>query len=172
MNLNFLDQLEIRIEYQVVFWYTFSIERVFGNEADLLNEFIHSNCFKEYGKPAIVRQSHTGSDRFLQGAFVLDNLDITHFRRFTKEDVMRFFVEYSKSDSWRDDREDFISLVKELNERLSKEPSDHFYLISKDWYKLDDPIVNVDSQIYTYYFLVMWLDRVKKVINVCEWNSD
>jgi len=85
---------------------------------------------------------------------------------------MRFFEDCSQSDSWGDDKEDFVTLVKNFKELISKETSDSFFLISKDWFNQGDQILNADNQFYTYYFLVLWSNMNEKTLNVCEWNGD
>jgi len=172
MRVKFLDQREIRSEYQVIFWYTFLTEDIDNKVDDLLIEFIHSDCFREFGKPSIVSQSHIGGDRFLQGAFNLNNLDVTNFRIFSKDGLMQFFDEYSQSADWGDDRGEFIDVMNSFNKFLEKETSDCFFGISKEWFNQGDRVLSADSGFYTYYFLLMWLDIGKKIINVCEWNYD
>jgi hypothetical protein len=172
MEIAFLGQHEIRSEYQVIFWYTFSIEGISKKEEDFLIEFIHSSYFKEFGKPSIVKQSQSTSDRFLQGAFNLGNLDITNFKAFDRKGLVQFFKEYSQSPDWGEDRKEFVTIMKRFGKLLEKEKNDHFFLISKEWFRQGDQILNADSEFYTYYFLIMWLNIGEKTINICEWNYD
>jgi hypothetical protein len=53
--------------------------------------------------------------------------------------------------------------------RAPGEASDHFFLISKEWFDKGNKILNPDGEVYIYYFLIIWFAKDKKVINVCEW---
>src|SRR6185312_6173998 len=172
MTVKFWGQHEIREEYQAIFWYIFLVEDTLGESVDLINEFIHSNYFTDFCLPFIVKK-YTGENyRFLQRAFNRDVLDLSFFRSFNKKELKNFFEEYAGSASWGDDRNAFVTLIKRFNDIFNSEVGDQFFLISKEWFTSGDKILNADSEFYIYYFLIVWFETDKKVINICELNYD
>jgi hypothetical protein len=155
-----------------MFWYTFSVEDIIGQGEFSLIKFVHSDYFKEFVKPDIVKQAQSERHRFLEGAFNLSNLDITNFRVFKKESLVRFFHEYAQSDDWGEDRTGFISIMDRFDRLLEKGTTDEIFLISKEWFSQSDRVLSQDSEVYIYYFLIVWMDIDKKIVNVCEWNYD
>jgi hypothetical protein len=169
MTAKFWGQYEIREGYQAIFWYIIIINDV-SNELDhSLNSFLHSDSFRDFCLPFNVKKSAGENYHFLQRAFNQDTLSISDFKVFSKEQLISFFKDYSTSDSWGDDKNEFVTMMNSYRELLQKEASDHFFLISKEWFDKGNKILNADSEIYIYYFLIIWFDEVKKVINVCEW---
>jgi hypothetical protein len=172
MKITYLRQNEIRSEYQVIFWYIFLVEDISEWEETQLIEFVHSDYFKEFVKPDIVKQTPSERNRFLKGAFNLSNLGFTDFRVFEKEGLIRFFNEYAQSGDWGEDRTEFITIMNSFNHLIENETINKFFLISKEWFRQGDQILSQDSEIYTYYFLILWVNTARKTINVCEWNYD
>jgi len=172
MNAKFLGQYEIREGYQAIFWYIFLIDATSDSLESSANDFICSESFRENCLPFIIKKKPKEGSRFLQRAFNQDSLNISDFRILTKEDVLLFFSDYATSDGWNDDREDFITLMNGFNEIFKEEPTDHFFLISKEWFDKGNKILSADSEFYIYYFLMVWFDTDKKIINICEWVYD
>ena len=127
MPVKFWGQCEIRVEYQAIFWYLFLVDDISGISDNYLEKFIRSNYFTEYCLPFVVKKYVGGSDRFLQRAFNEDALDLSYFKVFTKEGIIDYFNEYSKSGNWGNDGEAFLTLVDRFNEFFRKEASDHFF---------------------------------------------
>lgn len=47
------------------------------------------------------------------------------------------------------------------------------YLISKNWFSINDNIVrDKEFILYEYYILLLWLDIKQNMIHVCEWFCD
>jgi hypothetical protein len=172
MRTTYLGQNEIRSEYQAIFWYTFSAEDIIGPEESWLIEFVHSESFKESVRPEIVKQAKSENHRFLESAFNLSNLEVTDFRALKKEDLIRFFHDYAQLNDWGEDRAGFIDVMDKFDDLIEKESSDKFFLLSKEWFDKDDRVLSQDSWVYTYYFLIIWIDIDRKIANVCEWIYD
>jgi hypothetical protein len=172
MSLKFWAQTEIIEGNQAIFWYLFLIDNISGTVNDFLNTFIHSANFKENCLPFMVKKNRGENDRFLKHAFNADALDIEDFKILKKDELFNFFDNYSREGSWGDDRADFLIIKKKLNDLIEKETTDHFYLISKEWFDKGSKLLNDNSDIYLYYFLIIWLDSDKKVVNICELNYD
>ena|ERR1700722_10508627 len=172
MTAKFWGQYEIRIGYQAIFWYIFLINDA-SDELDLFfNWFLHSDNFRDFCLPFNVKKSARENNHFLQRAFVQDALSLSDFKVFSKEQLVGFFRDYSTSKSWGDDRNDFVTLMKSYIELVQKEACDHFFIISKEWFAKGNKVLNADSEIYIYYFLIIWFDREKRVLNVCDWIYD
>jgi hypothetical protein len=172
MSLKFLRQDEINEGHQNIFRYLFLTEDVPNIVNDFLDVFLHSEDFKNDCLPFIVKGNLGKNDRFLKHAFSEEVLSITDFKEFSKEKLLHYFDVYSKDSSWGDDRADFVVLLNKFVDLIRTEKSDQFYLISKEWFEKGNEILNDSSEFYLYYFLIIWLDRDKKVVNVCEWNYD
>lgn len=172
MKITYLSQNEIRSGYQVIFWYTFSMENVVRQEDFNLIEFVRSEYFKEHVKPEIVKQGQSKTYPFLEGAFNLANLDSKNFKVLKKEGLVRFFNEYAQSDDWGQDRAGFIDIKDRFYPLLQQHAADEIFLISKEWFRKNDRVLSEDSDVYTYYFLIVWMDTDDKVVNVCEWSYD
>lgn len=172
MKTAYLGQNKIQSAYQGMFWHTFSAEDIIMPEESWLMEFVHSDYFKESIRAELVKQAQSETYPFLEGAFNLSNLDATDFRVFTKEGLVHFFHEYAKSDDWGEDRAGFITIMNRFDQLLENETSDNFFLISKEWFNQGDRVLSRDSEVYIYYFLIVWMDIDKKIVNVCEWNYD
>jgi hypothetical protein len=172
MSLKFWGQDEIKEGQQAIFWYLFLTDSIPDSPNNFFNEFIHSDNFKEDCLPFIVKKSIGKNDRFLKHAFNANNLTIADFKILSNAEILHFFDEYSKDSKWGDDKDDFIVIMNRFSTLIRKETSDKFFLISKEWFDKANKILNEDSDIYLYYFLIIWLDVDNKMVNVCEWNYD
>jgi hypothetical protein len=172
MKTKYLGQNKIQSEYQGMFWHTFFAEDSIVPEESWLMEFVHSDNFRKSIRQEAVKQPASLTYPFLKGGFNLSNLDVTNFKVFNKAGLVDFFNEYAQSDDWGEDRAAFIAIMDEFNRLLEKQRSDKFFLISKEWFSKGDPVLNQDSEIYLYYFLIIWIDIDKGIVNVCEWDYD
>lgn len=172
MTAKFWGQHEIRANYQAIFWYIFSIENANDTAIDLLNEFLHSEILWECCLPFIVKKNIDHKWRFLPRAFNLRVLNLSNFKALSREQVLDFLDDYSDSPSWREDRDDFLTILNRFSELFQKEATGKFFLISKEWFKKEDEILNPNGEPFIYYFILIWFNANKKEVNVCEWAYD
>jgi hypothetical protein len=169
MTAKFWGQYEIREGHQAIFWYILLISDVSNELDDFLNSFLRSDSFRDFCLPFTVKKFPMENYPFLERAFNQDTLSLSDFKVFSKKQLVSFFKDYSTSPSWGDDKDEFATIMNGYFDLLQKEASDRFFLISKEWFDKGDKILNSDSEIYIYYFLIIWFDGDKKVLNVCEW---
>ena len=170
MIFDFYGQYEIREGYQAIFWYIVQFDPAALELKKVIGNFLHSDNFRDFCSPFIVKKYGRENNRFLQGAFNQAALEISDFKIFRKEELVKFFDDYSNTNDWGEDRAAFVAVMSDFNEFLRKEGCDSFFLISKDWFKRGDRLLSLDSEFYSYYFLIIWLDN--RTINICEWSYD
>ena len=171
MDITYLLQESVERRGHGINWNVFSLANSCQLGENLIEEFIHSETFKEDTLPNVAKRS-ANRDRFLKKAFKEEELHIRMFKKMSKVELKDFLIEYSKDDSWRDDRNDFIIIMNRFIELLQIETTNRFYLLNKDWFRADDPILSLDSPFYTYYLLIVWVDEHRRILNVCEWRFD
>lgn len=173
MSFKFWRQFEILQGQQGIFWYVFLVDENHAGVEDPVNEFIHSDHLKNDCQPLIVKEHTNKSDRFLEPAFKPDSLSLTDFKMLKKDELVSFFDEYSKDDTWgKEDKDDFVMIMNKFIQLIPDGSNARFFLLSKEWFDKGNSVLNEDSDIYIYYFLIIWLDPEKKIINVCQWNYD
>jgi hypothetical protein len=172
MHYRFFGQFEIREGYQAVFWSLFLVEAMSPDLNIWLSDFIHSENFRDERLPFIIKKNFGNPDRFLRGSFNEELLKATDFKVLNKEDLLEYLEDYSKHESWKDDREEFKSLLHKFNGFFINEDPDEIFLINKEWFNKGEKILSSDSEYYIYSFLMIWFDKPRKQINVCEWNYD
>jgi len=172
MVFNFCGQYEIREGYQAVFWYLAQCDPASLELKEVIRNFLHSDNFRDFCRPFIVKKYGRENNRFLRRAFNQDALELSDFKTFGKEELVIFFEDYSNTNDWREDRADFVAVMSDFDELIRKEKCDCFFLISKDWFKKGDKLLSPDSEFYSYFFLIIWLGVDNRTINVCEWSYD
>jgi hypothetical protein len=173
MKTIYLGQRKIQLNYQAIFWYMFSMENIDPEiEESWLIEFVHSDIFKQMIRPESTRPAGPESYPTLESAFHLSHLAQTNLRTVNKEQLNRFFREYAESNDWGDDRAEFIAIMNEFFDVLETRQENKFFFISKEWFNKGDRILSEDSDIYLYYFIIIWINMDDKIVNVCEWSYD
>ena len=173
MNLKFWGQNEFFENVQIIYQYSFQLIDYPIEVATFLEDFLHSKYFKEDCLPLIVKRDVEHKHNFLKRVFNEDKLSIKDFKIMSKVKLLQFFDEYSKEESWRDDRNDFVRLNKKFDDFLMKETCDTYFLLSKEWFPKNSIILDQFSvDIYIYYFLIIWIDEKEKLLTVCEWKYD
>ena len=95
------------------------------------------------------------------------------FKQVDKNGLIKFLDDYAEEDDWETDRDDFIKIKDRYFEFLENVQSKNFYIISKEWFDQNDKrLRQEESWIYTYYFLIIWIDEIKKILTVSEWTYD
>ena len=172
MTFSFSDQIEIISGHQGLFWYSLVIDHLFDDISHLFNEFIRSDNFSVDCRPLIVKNDSRINTRYLDSAFNYDRLSMSDFKFLSKYELLNFFDDYGNDDNWGDDRPDFKVILNKFETLLIEEISEEYLLISKEWFDKDDVLLSVDSNVYLYYFLIIWIDQNKKMIKIIQWKYD
>jgi hypothetical protein len=175
MNFELLNHQEIVEEYQGINLNEFKfpeLENII--EEELITEFIYSNSYKEDCLTEIKKKYPENKNFFLRQAFEIDNVLIKDFRKLDKKDLINFLNDLWSSDDWGDtDSNDFLIIKDKFIGLLKSTSINSFYLLNKDWFKEGDlRIREPERWIYSYYFLIIWIDKVKNTLLVSEWAYD
>src|SRR5580692_11163211 len=170
MNAKFFGQYEITAGYQALFWYIFLVDNSSTPSDKFFDDFLSSESFELFCQPFLKKRTRGQNDRFLEGAFSREALQISNFRKLTRENLLNFLSDYAKSENWGNDRKDFTTILEQFEKPLKQESAPFFSLISKEWFKKKDNLLNADAEIYIYFMLIMWFDAEKKILNVCQWS--
>lgn len=142
-------------------------------EVELIDFFIHSKSFTDESRREIVKND-TENRPFLSQAFEIDLIKIKDFRKYSKNELIKFLNDYAEADDWGDtDGDDFVKLKDRFLEFLKAVKSDNFYIISKEWFdEKDKKLREPENWIYLYYFLIIWIDEANKTLTISEWTYD
>ncbi len=172
--MEFIKQVQITEEFQGILLTVFSIKDNFELADNLvIDKFLKSNFFSFDCLPEKVKQNKKNPEINLRQLFDNQKISVEDFQEINENEIGNFFINYSNENDWGEDKKEFKILAEKLKAILKDYPSDKFYLISKDWFDKDsDKMRNPESWIYLYYFLVIWFDKEKKSIIVCELSYD
>lgn len=144
----------------------------YHSEENLIDSFVHSESFTEESRREIIK-NHKGAIPFLRQSFEIDLVKMDDFKQVDKNGLIKFLNDYSEVDDWETDRDNFIDIKDRFFEILENVQSKNFYKISKEWFDQNDKrLRQEESWIYTYYFLIIWIDEFKKTLTVSEWTYD
>ena len=173
LDYNIKRHIEIDEQYQGVniteFFYSDTSN--YSNQ-DIINNFLHSNhiendCIRNYIK------INTKKDQFLKGAFELTELFENDFTKSSKVEVEQFLFGVLSEPDWHEDIEDFRKILTRFINFLNELDANDFYIISKDWFEdSKSKKIRPESWVYTYYFIILWIDDKTKTIGYSEWEYD
>lgn len=174
MEINFLGQDGVYADDgQSIYFYLFLLETNPIIWDDFLEYFLQSKYFINDCLPFFIKKYPKPTFRYLKHAFREDQLKANDFRIFNKVELLNYFENYSNDESWGDDRNDYIVLMNNFKKIISKENCDYYFVINKEWFPNNSNKLYSDSaDLYSYYFLILWIDVENKFLNVCEWNYD
>lgn len=87
--------------------------------------------------------------------------------------ISEFLIDFLNEPDWQDDRDDFAKLLERYFEYYKEFENNEFYILSKDWFeKNDERLIEPESWCYTYYFLIISVDRSSKILTLTEWTYD
>jgi hypothetical protein len=167
-------QKEINEDYQGInisqFTYS-NAENV--SEEFLIDLFFHSKSFTEESIREIIKND-TENRPFLRQAFEIDLIKMDDFKQTDKNKIIEFLNDYGNTNDWGDtDGDNFIKLKDKFLEFLTNVKSNNFYLISKEWFdENSEKVREPENWIYSYYFLIIWIDEIDKILTVSEWTYD
>lgn len=110
---------------------------------------------------------------YLRQAFDVDKIKITDFKKTDKQGVSKFLFDFINEPDWGDDRNEFAKLHDRYFEIHNEFRDNEFYILSKDWFNKDDErVIEPESWVYTYYFLIISVDRKSNSLTLTEWTFD
>ncbi|PWU02601.1 MAG: hypothetical protein C5B52_05115 [Bacteroidetes bacterium] len=172
MEFNLINStIEIQGE-QSKYMYEFSIVGAddYGNE--LIDTFLNSKYYREDCNISASQANKTNNNLFAGHAFDDKLINLEYFRKIKKVELIDFFNEYQSETNWGKDHADFVKIWNKFKQFIVHETVSEFYLISKEWFEKGDPILAEISMVYTYYFLIIWLDETTQKIKLVEWKYD
>ena len=110
----------------------------------------------------------------MRRAFNFDKAKITDFKKYTKEEARKFLIDFLNESDWGDnDGGEFSDLRERYFEIHKKITSNDFYIISKDWFETNDErLIEPENWCYSYYFLIISVDRNSNLLTLTEWTYD
>ena len=164
--------IEINEGYQGINLTEFAIvvEEVISND-QIVDTFIHSIQFSLDSLRDCVK---TEPDKgYLRQAFDVDKIKIADFKKTDKQGVSKFLINFLNEPDWGDDRNEFAKLLDRYFEIHNVFGNNEFYILSKDWFdKEDERVIEPESWVYTYYFLIISVDRKSNLLTLTEWTYD
>jgi hypothetical protein len=152
--------IEINEGYQGINLTEFAIgvDELISND-QIVDTFIRS---KQFSFDSLRDCVKTELDRdYLRQAFDVDKIKITDFRKTDKQGVSKFLFDFINEPYWGDDRNEFAKLHDRYFEIHNEFGDNEFYILSKDWFNKDDErVIEPESWVYTYYFLIIFEIRV------------
>ena len=110
---------------------------------------------------------------YLRRAFDIDKIKISDFKKTDKKGTTKFLFDFINEPDWGDDRNEFAKLIDKYFEIYNEFTDNEFYILSKDWFDKDDErLIEPESWCYTYYFLIISVDRDSRTLTLTEWTYD
>lgn len=136
-----------------------------------LSHLFKSKIFSEDIRPLYIKENPEKD--YLKSLFIPKQLKIDDFKYFNKTDELFCFLESEPSvNEYIEDEEGFFRVIEKFK-NLTDNTLDDCYLISKNWFSMDDCIVrDREYMLYEYYILLIWLNKKQNMVYVCEWFCD
>ncbi|HLP94889.1 MAG TPA: hypothetical protein VK168_12680 [Saprospiraceae bacterium] len=137
----------------------------------IVDIFIHSKQFSfDSLRDCVKTEPHKG---YLRQVFNVDKIKITDFKKTDKQGTSKFLLDLSNEPDWCDDRSDFAKLLDRYFEMHNQLDANDFYILSKDWFvKEDERVIEPENWVYTYYFLIISVDKKSNSLTLTEWTYD
>lgn len=164
--------IEINESYQGISLteFAFLVDKQIEND-QIVDTFIRSSHFAiDSLRDCVKKEPDKGN---LRRAFDVDKLKISDFKKYTKDETVKFLNDFLNEPDWGDDRKEFERLLDKYYEIHNHFGDNDFYIISKDWFgKNDERVIEPESWVYSYYFLIFSVDRNSNLITFTEWTYD
>ena len=164
--------IEINENYQGINLteFSFCIASDIDNE-QIVNTFIKSSSFTyDSLRDCVKKEPNKG---YLKRVFNFDKAKITDFKKYTKEEVIKFLIDFLNEPDWGEDRDEFSNLLDKYFAIHKKITSNDFYIISKNWFEAnDEKLIEPENLCYIYYFLIISIDRNSNLLTLTEWTYD
>jgi hypothetical protein len=164
--------IEIDESYQGLNFTEFGLDedRKIDND-QIVDKFIRSKQFSFDSLRDCVKDEPDKG--YLRQAFNIDRIKISDFRKTDKQGASKFLLDFLNEPDWGDDRNDFAKLIDRYFEIQKWSEKSDFYIISKDWFDKDtEKVIEPESWVYTYYFLIILVDRNMNLLTLSEWTYD
>lgn len=150
--------------------FSFKVDKNFDN-AEIIDKFIRTKNFAyDSLRECIKKEPDKG---YLRRAFNFNKIKIGDFRKFDKDELSKFLTAYLNEPDWGEDKNDFAKLIDKYIEIQKVLDVSDYFIISKDWFNKDDDRLNEpESWVYTYYFLIISIDRNSNSLMLAEWTYD
>ncbi len=150
--------------------FTFVVQELMSTE-QIVDTFIRSKQFSYDSLPDCVKaEPHKN---YLKRAFDVDKIKITDFKKADKQGVSKFLFDFINQPDWGDDRNEFAKLLNSYFEIHNEFGEIEFYILSKAWFDKDDErVIEPESWVYIYYFLIISVDRKSNLLTLTEWTYD
>jgi hypothetical protein len=165
--------IEIDENYQGINLTEFSI--IADNDTvneQILESFIRSTSFTVDSLREVIK-NNTENKPYLKRAFDIDRINVTDFKKKSKDETVSFLYDFINQPDWGDDRNEFAKLLDRYFEIHKQFGDNDFYIISKDWFdKGDERVIEQESWAYSFYFLIISVDRSLNLLTLTEWTYD
>jgi hypothetical protein len=170
--INTKRHIEINEGYQGINLTEFAIgvDELISND-QIVDTFIRSKQFLfDSLRDCVKAEQDKG---YLRQAFNIDKIKIIDFKKTDKQGVSKFLFDFVNEPDWGDDRNEFAKLRDRYFEIHNEFGDNEFYILSKDWFdKEDERVIEPESWVYTYYFLIISVDRKSNLLTLTEWTYD
>lgn len=164
--------IEIDESYQGISLTEFAIEVDEQIDNDrIVDTFIRSKQFSfDSLRDCIKAEPDKG---FLRQAFNVDRVKISDFKKTDKQGASKYLLDFLNEPDWGGDRNEFAKLLDRYFEIHNEFGDNEFYILSKDWFdKEDERVIEPESWVYIYYFLIISVDRKSNLLTLTEWTYD
>ncbi len=150
--------------------FSFKFDKDIDNE-EIIGIFIRSENFTYDSLRDCIRNEPDKS--YLKRAFDFHKIKIEDFRKFDKDELSKFLTDFLNDPDWGADKNDFAKLLDKYIAMHKALDEIDYYIISKSWFnKDDDRLMEPESWVYNYYFLIISLDRISNSLILAEWSYD
>jgi hypothetical protein len=164
--------IEINESYQGFNLTEFTIEVAEQIDNDqIVDTFLRTTHFSyDSLRDCIKKEPEKG---YLRKAFDIEKVRISDFRKTDKKGTTKFLFDFINEPDWGDDRNEFAKLLDRYFEISNEFADNEFYILSKDWFNKDDErLIEPENWCYTYYFLIISVDRDSRTLTLTEWTYD
>lgn len=150
--------------------FTIGVDELIGND-QIVDTFIRSKQFSfDSLRDSVKAEPGKG---YLRRAFDFDKIRIADFKKTDKQGVSEFLFDFINEPDWGDDRNEFAKLLDSYFEIHNELGDNEFYILSKDCFDNEDErFIEPESWAYTYYFLIISVDRQSNLLTLTEWTYD
>ncbi len=150
--------------------FSFNSAGIFNND-QIVDTFIRTKHFTYESLRDCVKREP--DKEWLRQAFIIERIEMNDFKRYSKEGTIKYLFDFINEPDWSEDRLYFIKLVNEYFNILNRSGCSDFYILSKDWFREEDrKVIEPESWIYNYYFLIISVDRISKLLIFTEWTYE
>lgn len=150
--------------------FVFKVDEQMDND-QIVDTFVRSRQFSvDSVRDCVKAEPDKG---YLRQVFNVGRIKITDFNKTNKQGVSKFLIDFLNAPDWGDDKNDYEKLLDRYLEIHNGFIENDFYIISKDWFEKEaEKVIEPESWVYAYYFLIISVDRNSNVLTLSEWTYD